>query len=548
MNRFWLEDMRALFSTKVVPDLSNTTDSLNALSRLVILIFLGMYVGKVDCSIEFLISSLGIIILYYYIQKSMNRKENFTYEPKHCPNRKFNGGKPLNTSWYTKPLNMSDPRSRTTKSYIIEEDMPQYFCNDQVPFRFNDPNYVSVNQKLAQGCNPKTKIPPVIVAPSHDIDFWKDNELITHSAVNSRTQKDAYLSGYAVSTCCGDLTGKKVIPCGTYTENFQSPKPAYVPPAPIPYLKDGKVRSVELESSDMYDFPQTLGEQYGGMGNNEVSEDFRSPKPAYVPPAPIPYWKNNHVKFTDSDNIVENFTTDITHVLPNESGWVNTMCGYNPQQICSNLPTNLPVGNCQQDKRLAQYNDNIFTQTIQPGVYTKTEINEPVNSNIGISYQQQFEPVTCRRDEKGIHYTQRDPRLVRPMENTGCQQKRRVTEYDVYDPRFTGYGTSYRSYTDPLLGQTRFMYDDVDAIRMPNYIVRSKIDHLPYSDSYGPIEPGNEEGNRLTSDIRGLVQDSWMRDSLQFRNDLSERLMRKNNAINWQRRVAPKYTSGCGRC
>ena len=74
---------------------------------------------------------------------------------------------------------------------------------------------------------------------------------------------------------------------------------------------------------------------------------------------------------------------------------------------------------------------------------------------------------------------------------------------------------------------------------MPNYITRSKIDHLPYADKYGPMEEDSEFGNKHTSNIRTLAQDSWLRNSLQFRNDLTERLMRKKNSEAWQRRQSP---------
>jgi hypothetical protein len=206
-------------------------------------------------------------------------------------------------------------------------------------------------------------------------------------------------------------------------------------------------------------------------------------------------------------------------VVPNEAGWVNTACGYNPEQVYdSGLPSNLPAGNCPQNPNLKQFNENLFTSTIQPGVYTRTQVNEPINANIGISFQQQFEPLTCKRDGDQVTYTQHDPRIIEPAEyepNHAVIEP--VTQANVYDPRFNGYGTSYRSYTDPLLGQTRFMYDDVDAIRRPNYITRNKIDHLPYADSYGPMKPGQEFGNPATPDIRGLANDSFMRNSLQFR-------------------------------
>ncbi len=52
---------------------------------------------------------------------------------------------------------------------------------------------------------------------------------------------------------------------------------------------------------------------------------------------------------------------------------------------------------------------------------------------------------------------------------------------DLYDPRFTGYGTSSRSYLEPVTGQVRFYYDDIDSYKRPNYISRSKVDFIPSS-------------------------------------------------------------------
>ena len=79
-----------------------------------------------------------------------------------------------------------------------------------------------------------------------------------------------------------------------------------------------------------------------------------------------------------------------------------------------------------------------------------------------------------------LTYTEHDPRVYKPkmMPNTPDMT---VTESDIYDPRFNGYGTSYRAYTDENIGQTRFYYDDINSVRMPNYIVRSNIDFANYS-------------------------------------------------------------------
>jgi hypothetical protein len=410
---------------------------------------------------------------------------------------------------------------------LLDTGVPQYFCNDEEKFDFNDPKYMSKNQMLGNGHNPKTLIPPVVIAPSHALDYWKANNLISHSAVNKVTQQDVYLSGYAVSTCCGNLEGKTVVPvkngCPMNTvvggvsdmldnysdrrEHFVAPSPSDVPPRAIPTL------------------PVTNNMRQGGVCRENFQHDPRRETYNVLTTKHPPAW---------------------AEVIPNEPGWVNTACGYNPEQVYdSSLPSNLPAGNCPQTPNLRQFNDNLFTQTIQPGVYTKSQVNEPINANIGISFQQQFEPVTCKRDENGLTYTEHDPRIIEPAEyepNEAVIEP--VTQSNVYDPRFYGYGTSYRSYTEPVTGQTRFMYDDVDAIRMPNYITRNKIDFLPYADSYGPMKPGQEFGNPATPDIRGLANDSWLRNSLQFRNDMMERLMRKRNNEMWQVRQYAKNSMG----
>ena len=208
---------------------------------------------------------------------------------------------------------------------------------------------------------------------------------------------------------------------------------------------------------------------------------------------------------------------------------------YNPNKLTfSGSPSNLCSSN------MKQYNENLFTQTIQPGIYTRNEINEPINSNIGISFNQQFQPTThtTNRITGDINYIQHDSSIIEPIEDKRDFYQR-ATETDIYDPRFTGYGTSYRSYEDDLTGQTRFYYDDINAIRMPNYITRSHIDCQPFADQYGPIPEGFENGNPYTANIHELAENAFLQGALQHRTEISERLMRKVNSEQWQRRVAP---------
>ena len=134
-------------------------------------------------------------------------------------------------------------------------------------------------------------------------------------------------------------------------------------------------------------------------------------------------------------------------------------------------------------------------------------------------------------------FTEHDPLLYNPPQLP--HNDVRITESDVYDPRFYGYGTSYRSYIEEVTGQPRFYYDDINSIRMPNYISRSNIDFANYADTYGPLNNLNKNGNPNTNQIRDLAQNSFLNSSLQHRTELQERLMRKRNNELWQLRKYP---------
>jgi hypothetical protein len=166
-----------------------------------------------------------------------------------------------------------------------------------------------------------------------------------------------------------------------------------------------------------------------------------------------------------------------------------------------------------------KYTDDIFTETISPGNYKMNTRNEPINSLMGVTMAEQFEEPNYE--------------MIEPFED--------VNASNVYDPRFYGYGTSYRGYVDKNLGQPRFYYDDVNAIRMPNYITRNKIDVMPFGDAYGP---DNDGGNKYHGNITALADKHYLDSSLQFRTEMQDRLMRKVNANQWQQRMFPINTNG----
>ena len=232
---------------------------------------------------------------------------------------------------------------------------------------------------------------------------------------------------------------------------------------------------------------------------------------------------------------IENYEVNYGHKT-----WDNSVladAGYDPDQFKeSHFPANLPKGNCMRNPTLTEYNKRLCTQNVQPGVQYRSDVIEPINSNIGISFQQQFNPRTYETNSNGnLEIVDHDPNFAPPMTEM-VQYPEEPTQSNVYDPRFYGYGTSNRNYVDEVTGQPRFPYDDINAVRMPNYVVRSKLDTHGFADMYGPMQNGGLSLN----EVRKKAQDVFYEDTTNFRNDITTRQMRKRNAEMWQEKMSPK--------
>lgn len=512
-NKIWIENIKELFcDSKILPiGCLSLECKINSITRFVFILFiLILVIFDIKKSLIFLSISLILIIIYYYIFKNkknnIDSKENYMYQ-KQNNNTPYSMG---NNGYASKHRGIVRENNNDIE-IIMERPTSGRFCNDEVHFAFNDEDYISINQKLVGPPNPKTLIPPVIIPPSHDLSYWKANNLVTHSSVNDQLQIDNYKSGYQVSTCCGDTDGIDTMSI----ERFLNKDKLYKTTNP----KINKQKST---------YSGGVGYNKSYLKTDVITKENLNYK----------YDTGNNRYLSNEKNLQENYVEPSYKVKPNKSGEVNISCGYNPENINVGLQSNYPAGNCEKDPIFTRYNTNLRTQTIQPGIYDVNQINEPINSNIGISFDQQFEPLSVKTYNNGdVLYTEHDPRLynevIEPIEET-------VNESNVYDPRFSGYGTSYRSYTDDLLGNTKYFYDDINAVRMPNYITRNKIDFLPVGDSYGPMK--NEHGNEYNSIIRDMANDAWTRNSLEFRSGLQQSLMRKRNAEMWQNREFPKNT------
>lgn len=483
MTKFWCENPSILFNDIQLfcHPLMSLEEQLNTITRLLLIVTLILWIFDFKYVFKFMVFSLLIIIIIYFNQKKImteNKKENFAIiqkeDDKHVPYIRYNIIKNKNI------------------------DKTEIFCDDAFPLE--NEKVIKFNQNLSGNkANPKTKIAPIIVPPSYDLDSWKQNNFTIFSNINAPSlQQDVYLSGYETQ----NYNQKDLLP-NIQKKNFQNTK--------------------RFENFSFEEQSQIYQNDTNNIKNPNIDNNI------------LPIDKYNNLK---NQNFRNNYNFDN----------INVSCGYNPKQLNVNLPSNYPAGNCQQNQKLKDFNENLFTQTITPGFYMKNEINEPINSNIGISYSQQFQTFTQQNNERGEIITLKDPNNFESHMNPSFDDQTENFEseenpnYDnIYDPRFYGYGTSYRNYVEPITGQPRFFYDDINAIKMPNYITRSKIDHLPYSDHYGPIQENNEFGNNNLN-IRELAQDSWFNDSFSFRNDMTQRLMRKINSEGWQKRMYPNST------
>lgn len=563
-NKFWIEDPSELLCnpTYIFPLSGMTTEAnLNAISRLIFIVTLVMLIFDWKQALVFLFSSLLVVIIIYYIERKMNAiKEPFEYDsleekesredytplPSYRamgPNGCYRSQRP-NPPTYKGPLyganyginngiiesgdlkenyefggtdylpdymkNLPPPKptlptiGEDPKHYELHYPHWYRFCDDAVDLNYaqgaNNESYTSINQKLTQQgvskMNERTKIPPVITPPMYDQE-WYVNNLYVRSCINSDGPEDLVQSGYYVQhkdeEMCPD-SYKEVPVCINHQLQDNAVAVQYnVPPRPddTPDIVEQFAKETRSSLNSSRSFRE-------GQINDEdiVIEDYKK-----------------RDKFKVQEQI---------KVAPNE-GKVLSFPNYNPAQLQNYVPSNASVGVAQTSGIFDDYNKNLVTQTLQPGIFTRNDIIEPVNWNIGISFTQQWEPRTLSADPNGgLIYERHDGRVYQPpppQKSKGC-----TAPDDVYDPRQSGYGTSYRAYIDPRFGAPKFYYDDVDDVRRPKFIMRSNVDTL------------TPEQSRTFADV-----DRTYREMSEFhRNDLSERAMEKINSLNYYRRLAPR--------
>lgn len=513
-NKFWIYDPRELFCNMHIIPLSGATseDQLNSITRLVLIVSLVVAIFDWKQGLSFFFSSILIVIIIYFVERKMSASKGETYcerysnnyqvmtdggcvvpksvkqVPQLVENYEFNRNVYLPTGmsqFQEHPFPTLPMRGDFTskKNYNARFPNSQRFCYDGAYMDyaqgFDNETYTSINQQLMdQGeskMNERTKIAPVIVPPPMDSDWSVDN-LYVRSGINSDSNMDYISSGYIV---------QEKDECLSPGESSQEYKPIYHPQLDRPSVL--RYNPVKIDPPF-----------------NPIIELYEGPKKKH----------SKHSKYSKDE--------EYQIKVGQNGGKVLTRPYYDPSQLKNFVPSNASVGPMQLSGMYDDYNENVVTQTLQPGLYTRSDIIEPVSENIGISFTQQLAPRTFVDNPDGSSMYQRhDGRVYR--EHPPEKAKSYFAPEDVYDPRQSGYGTSYRSYLDPRFGAPKFYYDDVDDIRRPKFILRSNVDHLSDEDS------GSRES----------IDKAYREQTLYNRNDLAERAMSKINNLMYNRRLAP---------
>ena len=531
----WFDDFFSIFDRPdIIPTQTMTRgEVVNSVTRLVLMIFIFMNIFKYKYSLIFLSISFIIILILYFI----NTKENYS--------------------------NMDRPT--TYKNPLIAQNTKS---------------------------NEKMRVQPIIVPRAHDKDVWSFPSY-RHSAVNynqsrydlseefsSIPQVEDYKELDPRTASYTDFTlnhfekmcqsrrsqngedgedGEKNI---TPIENITTPLPSFITsPLTDSINLQAKARQQAIRS-------QTLPPQTTPVPTRPPTTFPTTTRP------PLPSISEEDDKYCEEGfdckpRMREKFYTNLKDIVEKREtpemygSFVNIKEQDEDEHFLPNQHLLIPktVTSIYGPGAVTTKEKTQYLTNIQPTEYSYSDVTYPINSNLGISYTPAHPPVVLDQVATPIGtyplFHSIDPQLIRdqniPPER--LQELPRRTQWsakysgfdaapgtvnfeDIYDPRFNSYGDPYRSYGDVNLGQVQYYYGDVDAYRYPNFGIRSKVDFIDYTDPMGRVLPEYDR-NVGVEDIKQTVHDQYNADTMYFREDLQERLMRKRNRELWQLRAMP---------
>ncbi len=422
-------------------------------------------------------------------------------------------------------------------------------------------------ENLYKGADPRTMVPPNITPRHVDWSAWDRGDLYMPSYINSKRAFDMVGSGYLPQDDdeCGYITPKATLrPDQEYkyplvhqfptdpnhTQNYENmwnfarPQTLRERAQTLPDSFDSKDADIELSlgaAAKAIDVAENF-KMLGGNGgcatcpsSQPVVENFSPTNP----PMPNTYQLSsmNGKGGSVTMNSYQNQTPSTTNAV--YDGDVLTRCGYNRDNLLHNVPVNTSVGACDLRDSMNDYNKDLYSINVQPGVVYRSQIQLPISSNIGISYNQTL-PITSQTvDEDGnVILTDVDPRTFNVVDDPVSRGDDEPTIFDMYDTRDTGYGPEYRGYVHKLTGQPRWYYGDIDAVQKNEINVFSDIDILEKADKRGFMVT-NDEVRARASGFQKYVDNEFVERTNNARIQLQQNFADKSRDPVVQQRRQP---------
>lgn len=562
MDDFWIERPRVLLeSLCMVPSKSKTVETnLNCITRLIFIIALILYLIIGKHSFIYLALALTIIIIVYYSvvysqRKTMNRPE-------------------LQENFQIPTAMDSSPGIFQPSRMLIKPENADFATGVHWTVKHGKPN-------------PKTTVPIPIAPRLHDNEVWGNNGYI-RSGINE-TGTRYMINEPGDYTYLGEdelppigrpaddptyyraprrfdypyhpeQTTRNIDMHATFPERQKliasNPiKPLRAPVTPVSYADDEEKEYYEKRKQS--DKLSGMGDEYEPFENYINENSYGDPNPQPKTP------KTRDPKVYPSFGIPEYpnvYSPTSTALDQAYAGKLNP----NADRLHTrqtNLPSTLSVEG--KDERFIHSNQFLHRRSVSnPDIAADFEVIEPINANIGVTFNSQHMYIDNELGPTNLNqstYTRWDPQLIRNPEDLDVNrseenptrnrwtQKHSAFEAppgsipleNIYDPRFTGAGDSYRSYEDLNSGRIKYYYRNVEAYKYPLFITRNAVDHVDLYAENGEIWPRYDVKNRDIRDYRKVANDDFMSSSLYHREDLMERQMRKQNRRTWQLRMAP---------
>ena len=483
-NSFWLENVGNLFSSGSMIPLSKDSleEQMNALTRFVLLIFIFLFFfrsSEYAICVSFLCATL--IGITYYTWKFFIRKQvKETYG---------------NIPSVQEPAN-SAPRYTAVNDLVLT---PNYSPNSSGNLPSTGKIIINENSTNPQLIDGRVS------------SFWEYENVPVQNTVSNNQQ--------LVGAQNPKTLVQPIIPTPAYDNQVWQPNDFFVPSC------INQQQRQELHSN-------------GYVSNVDTIVVDHKKKPILESYSP----NNSQESIPNySSHLLRNPSLTNNNYMTTTDDLVNFGCGYQPLNLETNLPTNYIASTHQANPSMSKFNENLYTIPIQPGLYTKSQVNQTdaSMSNLGISHNQQFLPTSFENKTNYQTFVELDPYQNKPIRENYASPEEPFRR-DIYDPRLTGYGTSYRSYLDPMTGQPRFYYRDIDQQTQNAYLTKNNIDFAQFGTTTG-VFPFDKplEGQALHSYADNTYTDS----QIGYRSELQQRLLHKNSAREWQQRLAPIRTN-----